>query len=322
MNLRKNREMLLEINQLCKVYRGGVKANDNISLSVREGEVFGLLGPNGAGKTTVVNQIIGLTVPTSGSISIAGIDVVAKPGYARQACSVQAQTQVPIAGLTAIQAIELVGRIRGGGATRVRQQTRELIDRLEIGEWKDKMGATFSGGVRRLVAFCMAVVVPGRIVILDEPTNYIDPLRRRLLWQEVRNLAEMGSAVLLVTHNILEAERVVNRLAIIDQGRVIGQGTPATLKESEGESLRLELILEPDTEPPQPPDFLIQSLTSNRRMIGKVGKDHITTAIEWARNLKKEGVVEEFSLGPTTLEDAYIRMVGRLDTLELPEGGI
>lgn len=322
MNLRKNREMLLEINQLCKVYRGGVKANDNISLSVREGEVFGLLGPNGAGKTTVVNQIIGLTVPTSGSISIAGIDVVAKPGYARQACSVQAQTQVPIAGLTAIQAIELVGRIRGGGATRVRQQTRELIDRLEIGEWKDKMGVTFSGGVRRLVAFCMAVVVPGRIVILDEPTNDIDPLRRRLLWQEVRNLAEMGSAVLLVTHNVLEAERVVNRLAIIDQGRVIGQGTPAMLKESEGESLRLELILEPDTEPPQPPDFLIQSLTSNRRMIGKVGKDHITTAIEWARNLKEEGVVEEFSLGPTTLEDAYIRVVGRLDTLELPEGGI
>lgn len=322
MNLRENREMLLEINQLCKVYRGGVKANDNISLSVREGEVFGLLGPNGAGKTTVVNQIIGLTVPTSGSISIAGIDVVAKPGYARQACSVQAQTQVPIAGLTAIQAIELVGRIRGGGATRVRQQTSELIDRLEIGEWKDKMGVTFSGGVRRLVAFCMAVVVPGRIVILDEPTNDIDPLRRRLLWQEVHNLAEMGSAVLLVTHNVLEAERVVNRLAIIDQGRVIGQGTPATLKESEGESLRLELILEPDTEPPQPPDFLIQSLTSNRRMIGKVGKDHITTAIEWARNLKEEGVVEEFSLGPTTLEDAYIRMVGRLDTLELPEGGI
>lgn len=322
MNLRKNREMLLEINQLCKVYRGGIKANDNISLSVREGEVFGLLGPNGAGKTTVVNQIIGLTVPTSGSISIAGIDVVAKPGYARQACSVQAQTQVPIAGLTAIQAIELVGRIRGGGATRVRQQTSELIDRLEIGEWKDKMGVTFSGGVRRLVAFCMAVVVPGRIVILDEPTNDIDPLRRRLLWQEVRNLAEMGSAVLLVTHNVLEAERVVNRLAIIDQGRVIGQGTPATLKESEGESLRLELILEPVTEPPQPPDFLIQSLTSNRRMIGKVGKDHITTAIEWARNLKEEGIVEEFSLGPTTLEDAYIRMVGHLDILELPEGGI
>ncbi|HUV44662.1 MAG TPA: ABC transporter ATP-binding protein [Dehalococcoidales bacterium] len=314
--------MLLEINQLCKVYRGGVKANDNINLSVREGEVFGLLGPNGAGKTTVVNQIIGLTVPTSGSISIAGIDVVAKPSYARQACSFQAQTQVPIAGLTAIQAIELVGRIRGGSATQVRQRANELVDHLEIGEWKNKMGITFSGGVRRLVAFCMAAVMPGSIVILDEPTNDIDPLRRRLLWREVHNLAERGSAVLLVTHNVLEAERVVNRLAIINDGRVIGQGTPATLKESEGESLRLELILEPDAEPPQPADFLIQSLISNRRMITRVGKDNITTAIEWARNLKEEGIVEEFSLGPTTLEDTYVRMVGRLDTLELPEGGI
>ena len=313
--------MLLEINQLCKVYRGGIKANDNIDLSVREGEVFGLLGPNGAGKTTVVNQIIGLTVPTSGSISIAGIDVVAKPGYARQACSFQAQTQVPIAGLTAIQAIELVGRIRGGSPIQVRQRANELIDHLEIGEWKNKMGITLSGGVRRLVAFCMAAVVPGSIVILDEPTNDIDPLRRRLLWQEVRNLAERGSAVLLVTHNVLEAERVVNRLAIIDQGRVIGKGTPATLKESEGESLRLELIIEPDTEPPKPPDFLIQSLISNRRMITKVGKDNIIPAIEWARNLKEEGIVEEFSLGPTTLEDAYVRMVGRSDALESPEGG-
>jgi len=319
--LKKQTEMLLEINQLCKVYRGGVRANDNVSLTVREGEVFGLLGPNGAGKTTVVNQIIGLAVPTSGSISIAGIDVVAKPGYARQACSLQAQTQVPIAGLTAIQAIELVGRIRGGSPTQVRQQASELIDHLEIGEWKNKMGVTLSGGVRRLVAFCMAVVMPGSIVILDEPTNDIDPLRRRLLWQEVQNLAERGFAVLLVTHNVLEAERVVNRLAIIDQGRVIGQGTPATLKESEGESLRLELILEPGTEPPKPPDFLIQSLASNRRVIAKVGKDSVTPAIEWARNLKEEGIVEEFSLGPTTLEDAYVRMVGRLDALELTEGG-
>ena len=313
--------MLLEINEVCKVYRGGVKANDNISLSVEEGEVFGLLGPNGAGKTTLVNQIIGLTVPTSGAISIGGIDVVAKPGYARQACSFQAQTQVPIAGLTAIQAIELVGRIRGGSATQVRQRTNELIERLEIGEWKNKMGVAFSGGVRRLVAFCMAVVMPGRIVILDEPTNDIDPLRRRLLWQEVHTVARIGSAVILVTHNVLEAERAVNRLAIIDQGRVIGQGTPATLKESEGESLRLELILEPDKELPRSPDFLLQSLTSNRRLVTKIGKDSVIPAIEWACSLKEDGIIEEFSLGPTTLEDAYVRRVGRLDAVELPGGG-
>ena len=219
--------MLLEINQLCKVYRGGVRANDNVSLTVREGEVFGLLGPNGAGKTTLVNQIIGITAPTSGSISIAETDVVTNPGYARQACSFQAQTQVPIAGLTAMQAIELVGRVRGGSVDQVRQRAIELIDRLEIGEWKNKMGVAFSGGMRRLVAFCMATVIPGCIVILDEPTNDVDPLRRRLLWHEVHSLAERGSAVLLVTHNVLEAERVVDRLAIIDQGSWAGNSNRA-----------------------------------------------------------------------------------------------
>ena len=99
--------MLLEIKDVCKVYKGKVKANDNISLSIAAGEVFGLLGPNGAGKTTLVNQIIGLTMPTSGTIILNGVDVVANPGYARDSCSFQAQTQVPISGLNTLQAIEL-----------------------------------------------------------------------------------------------------------------------------------------------------------------------------------------------------------------------
>jgi ABC-2 type transport system ATP-binding protein len=312
---------LLEIDNVTKVYRGRVVANDGISLSVRTGEVFGLLGPNGAGKTTLVNQIIGLALPTSGAIRISGADVVANPGYARQACSFQAQTQVPIAGLSAMQAIELVGRIRGGGRKPVRRRALELIDRLEIGEWADSMGATFSGGVRRLVAFCMAVVVPGRIVILDEPTNDVDPLRRRLLWREVQSVAEMGSSVLLVTHNVLEAERAVDRLAIVDRAKVVGTGTPASLKEHDGEYMRLELVLEPGAESPEPPDFLPHTITSNRRLIARVEESSVPRAIEWARDLRDGGVVEEFLLGPTTLEDVYVRTVGRLDVLEVPQGG-
>jgi len=185
--------MLLEIKDVCKIYKGKVKANDNISLTVAEGEVFGLLGPNGAGKTTLVNQIIGLTMPTSGSISISGVNVVANPDYARQACSFQAQVQAPIAGLSTMQAIELVGRIRGGKKTDVRKRAMELIEKLDMGEWQKTLGMTISGGVRRLVAFCMATVVPGRIVILDEPTNDVDPLRRRAIWQEVQALAKRGS---------------------------------------------------------------------------------------------------------------------------------
>src|SRR5439155_11272610 len=103
-------------------------------------------------------------------------------------------------------------------------------DRFELGQWANRTITELSGGVARLVAFCMAAVAAGRVVILDEPTNDVDPLRRKLLWREVRALADAGSAVLLVTHNVLEAERCVDRLAIIDHGRAVGEGTPATMK--------------------------------------------------------------------------------------------
>jgi ABC-2 type transport system ATP-binding protein len=310
--------MLLEINNVTKVYKRKVKANDNISLSIDNGEVFGLLGPNGAGKTTLVNQIIGLTKPTSGSITLDGVDVVANPGYARESCSFQAQTQVPISGLNTLQAIELVGRIRGGRKADVRRRAMELIDMLELGEWQKTMGVVISGGVRRLVAFCMAAVTPGKIVILDEPTNDIDPLRRRILWNEVQSMARRGSAVLLVTHNVLEAEKVVDRLAIVDQGRVMGMGTPATLKQNEGDAMRLELILEPNQTEPDLPEYLQNPVTVNRRIVARVSPADITQAIEWARGLRESNVIEEFKLGPATLEDIYVHLVQNPDEVEQP----
>jgi ABC-2 type transport system ATP-binding protein len=301
--------MLLDIKNVTKIYKRRVKANDDISLNVSEGEVFGLLGPNGAGKTTLVNQIIGLTVPTSGSIMLNGVDVIANPAYARESCSFQAQVQAPISGLNVLQAIELVGRIRGGKKADVRKRTMELIEKLEIGEWQKTMGMVISGGVQRLVAFCMAAVTPGKIVILDEPTNDIDPLRRRVLWQEVQALAKQGAAVLLITHNVLEAERVVDRLAIVDQGVIRGMGTPASLKEAGGDAMRLELILEPNAATPPLPDYLRQPMVVNRRILGHVQPADIPACIEWAQRLERSDAIEEFSLGPTTLEDVYIRLV-------------
>lgn len=309
-------QALLEVENLVKEYRGGVRANDGISLSVSAGEVFGLIGPNGAGKTTLVSQIVGITKPTSGSIKIDGHDVIFAPTYAQRACSFQAQTQAPIAGLTAQEAIELVGLIRGGKKAQVRQRSAELVAALELADVVKKMGVTFSGGMRRLVAFCMAAVVPGRIVILDEPTNDVDPLRRRLLWREVHNLAQAGSAVILVTHNVLEAERAVDRLAIIDQGKLMASGTPASLKGHDGEYMRLVVTLEPGAETPAAPAFLPHSFTLSRRLIARVEDKNSVKAIEWARGLRENGIAEEFSLEPTTLEDVYMSVVGHRDSLE------
>lgn len=307
---------LLKIEEVTKVYgaglRGnGTRANDGISLTVEAGEVFGLLGPNGAGKSTLVNQIIGLVAPTSGRITISDVDVVANPNYAREVSAFQPQSQVPIEGVTPLQAIEIVGRLRGGQPEAVRHRARQLIDVLEIGEWAEQRGETLSGGVRRLTAFSMAAVVPGQLIILDEPTNDIDPLRRRLLWQEVRRLAENGTAVLLVTHNVLEAERSVDRLAIIDRGRVVAAGTPASLREEEADGLRLELILEPAAKPPALPAFLTHSVRISQRLIARVEAGAVGQAVAWAQGQKEAQRIEEFSLGPATLEDVYLRLIGR-----------
>jgi ABC-2 type transport system ATP-binding protein len=309
---------LLTVERLRKEYRGGVVANDSITLAIDPGEVYGLLGPNGAGKTTLVNQIVGLVKPTSGEIILNGVNIVANPDYARQACSFQPQTQVPIDGLTPMQAITLVGRLRGGKASDVERRANELIKSLEIEEWADKTGQQLSGGVRRLVAFCMAAVTPGKLTILDEPTNDVDPLRRRLLWRQVRELAGNGSSVLLVTHNVLEAERSVNRLAVIDHGRVLASGTPASLKESDAGAFRIEIVLEPAAARPHLPAFVTHSVTTGRRLIGRVDACQLGQAVDWASELKTRSVIEEFSVGPATLEDVYVRKIGRADDLGGP----
>jgi ABC-2 type transport system ATP-binding protein len=300
--------MLLEIEDLTKVYRAGVRANDGISLSIGQGEVFGLLGHNGAGKTTLVNQVVGLLRPTSGSIHIDGRDVVADPGLARRLCSFQAQAQVPVDGLTPRQAIDLLGQLRGGSRAEVQGRRARLIEALDLGEWQDIDAARLSGGVKRLVAFAMAAVVPGRLVMLDEPTNDVDPVRRRLLWRAVRALADDGAAVLLVTHNVIEAERSVDRLAILESGRVVATGTPATLRARLGAALRLELVVTEVAEPPAPPFGGSVVAIGNRRILG-VPADAAGEAVAWADSLKSAGLVEEFILGPATLEDVYVALV-------------
>jgi ABC-2 type transport system ATP-binding protein len=299
----------LLVDHLTKQYRRGPLANDDVSLEVEAGEVFGLLGPNGAGKTTLVSQVLGLLRPSSGGITIDGIDVVRDPAAARRKCSYQPQSTTPTEGLSPFEAIDLAGRIRGGSVADVRRRTSELIAALDMGEWERKI-QNLSGGVARLVAFCMAAVVPGRIVILDEPTNDVDPLRRKLLWQQVRALADAGNAVLLVTHNVLEAERCVDRLAIVDHGKVLATGTPAALKADLGAPLRLEVVLEPGSVAPAAPDFAAAPpVTVGRRLFVDVAQADVGRAVTWSTEQQAIHVVAEFSIGPASLEDVYVRRV-------------
>lgn len=307
--------MLLEIHDLTKSYRRrwgrgeGVRANDRIHLRVDRGQVFGLLGHNGAGKTTLVNQVVGLSEPDAGTIELDGVDLVADPGHARRFCSLQPQAQLPIDGLTPRQAIDLLGQLRGGRAVDVRARRERLVETLDIGAWLDIDGEKLSGGVKRLVSFAMAAVVPGRVVVLDEPTNDVDPLRRRLLWTAVRSLADEGNAVLLVTHNVVEAERAVDRLAILDAGRVVAEGTPAQLKSGLEHELRLDLSLEPGSHAPPPAPFVRRYQPNGSRVRAIIEANDAAAAISWAQALRSDRLVGEFSLTPASLEDVYVDLV-------------
>jgi len=307
--------MLLEIHDIRKTYRSrfrrraGVLANDGITMQADGGQVYGLLGHNGAGKTTLVNQVVGLLMPDSGSIEVDGVDLVAHPGHAREVCSLQPQAQLPINGLKPRQAIDLIGRIRGGEATAVRARRDQLVEALDIGEWLETDGEKLSGGVKRLVSFAMAAVVPGRVVVLDEPTNDVDPVRRRLLWDAVRALADEGNTVLLVTHNVAEAERAVDRLAVLEAGRVVAEGTPAQLKAGLEHELRLDLTLEPGRAAPPPAPFVARYQPNGTRARAIVDASQAAAAIDWAQGLRTRQIVGEFSLTPASLEDVYVELV-------------
>ena len=167
----------------------------------------------------------------------------------------------------------------------------------------------------------MTAVMPGEIVILDEPTNDVDPERRRLLWREVRHLAEEGRIVLLITHNVAEAERAVDRLGVMSNGKLIAEGTPGSLMALDENRLRLELVLEPGKPEPDTPEWLTKISRDGRRVHYSHKEDRAPEAIDWARSQVGSGCIEVYELGPPTLESNYLRLLSRAEDEASAEGG-
>jgi ABC-2 type transport system ATP-binding protein len=240
---------VIEVAGLSKTYPGGVKAVAGIDFEVAGGEVFGLLGPNGAGKSTTVGILTTTIAPTTGRARLAGFDVVRQPIQARRVSSVVFQEAVVDRGLSGRTHLELHARLWGVSAAQARPRIAELIDALDLGSLADRLVGSYSGGERRRLEIARALVSRPRVLFLDEPTVGLDPrIRHELLdlIAAIRGREEM--TVLLTTHYLDEAQRLCDRVAIINRGRIAALDTPDCLLADLGDEV-LELNVGADTTP-------------------------------------------------------------------------
>jgi ABC-2 type transport system ATP-binding protein len=238
----------VEAHDLVKNYPGGVRALDCLSITVRHGEVFGLLGPNGAGKSTTVKILTTLSRPDGGTATVAGHDALRHPDRVRRRIGVVSQRTGADPMATGRDNLVLQGHLYGLRGTALTRRVRELVDRLDLGEVAGRQVRTYSGGTQRRLDVALGLVHRPEVLFLDEPTTGLDPEARAAMWEEVGRLAADESlAVLLTTHYLDEADRLADRLAIVDSGRVVATGTPHELKaQLRGDAVHIELRVTPD----------------------------------------------------------------------------
>jgi ABC-2 type transport system ATP-binding protein len=243
----------IEARQLVKTYavRGtkhGIRALDGLDLAVPRGMIFGLLGPNGAGKTTTVKILTSLARPDAGTARVEGIDVLARPGQVRQVIGVVAQRSGADPTATGRENLILQGRLYGMRGGSVRARADELLAHFGLTEAAGRLVKTYSGGMQRRLDVALGLMHRPAVLFLDEPTTGLDPESRAAMWQEIARLASRdGLTVLLTTHYLEEADRLADRLAIVDRGRVVTTGEPEELKgELRGDVVQVELPADAD----------------------------------------------------------------------------
>ena len=242
---RLTRMTIIEARGLTKTYRsktGPVHALAGLDLSVPRGSVKALLGPNGAGKTTVVKMLTTLIRPDAGTAFVDGIDVVADPKAVRRIIGVSGQYAAVDENLTGFENLEMVGRLYHLGGTVARRRAQELIDLFELTAAGNRPVKGFSGGMRRRIDLAGALVIKPKVLFLDEPTTGLDPRSRIALWQVIKRLVADGTTVLLTTQYLEEADQLADDIVVIDDGRVIAEGTSDQLKAQIG-GHRLEVAL-------------------------------------------------------------------------------
>ncbi|MFD3585090.1 ABC transporter ATP-binding protein [Streptomyces sp. NPDC058683] len=290
-----------------------VRATDRVDLDVRCGEIFGLLGPNGAGKSTLVRQLTGLLRPDTGTVEILGHDIVRHPERAARILAYLGQESSALDELTVSLAAETTGRLRGLDVRRARAERDAVLDELGLGPLAGQAIKKLSGGQRRLACFAAALVGERPLLVLDEPTTGMDPVARRAVWAAVdRRRAEHGATVVLVTHNVIEAETVLDRVAVLDQGRVIACDTPSGLKERVAGEVRVELVWR-ERAPLDVPEVAVlreRAVESGRRWTLRLAPEEARAVVATVTGGAAFAALDDFTLATPSLEDVYLALGG------------
>ncbi|MEA2264468.1 MAG: type transport system ATP-binding protein [Solirubrobacteraceae bacterium] len=309
-------EPAISVRGLVKSF-GEVRALDGFDLDAWPGTVLGLLGPNGAGKTTAVRVMTTLLRPDAGTARVAGLDVVADAALLRERIGLAGQYAAVDENLTGLENLVMVGRLYGMPRAAARTRAWELLERFELVEAAKRPTKTYSGGMRRRLDLGAALVARPPVLFLDEPTTGLDPRSRLSLWETIEELVAEGRTVLLTTQYLDEADRLADKIAVIDQGRVIAEGTPDELKDRVGGE-RLEVRLADPAEVPAAMVALAplsdEAPSAEAATVKLSVRRRPGVMVEAVRRLDAAGVhgVDDLALRRPTLDDVFLALTGHV----------
>ena len=316
-----NRELgdvVVDVQDLVRVFNEKVRAVDNVSFKISHGEIFGLLGPNGAGKTTIINMLTTLARPTSGKAKIFGYDIIMHSSDVRRVIGVVPQEYTADEDMTGHENIMLCADLYGIPRSISRQRTDELLQLVELKDAAKRKVNTYSGGMRRRLELACGLINHPKLLFLDEPTLGLDVQTRSAIWEYIIKLKkEYGMTLFLTTHYLEEADKLCDRIAIIDHGKIVKIGSPSELKSVVGGGTIELSISESDADLGYLTSGMIRSITDVKKiasndfriMASVSGEEVAPSVIEAVRNRGYH--LTKISIKEPTLDDAYLKYTGR-----------
>lgn len=307
-------DLAIETSGLAKTF-GKTRAVAGVELEVRRGTVYGLLGPNGAGKTTVIRMLATLLKPDLGMARVLGYDAVREANAVRSRVSLTGQFASVDEDLTGLENLVLIARLMGHSRRPAKDRADELLEAFDLSEAAGRQVKKYSGGMRRRLDIAASIVVTPDLLFLDEPTTGLDPRSRNGVWEIVRTLAGAGTTVLLSTQYLDEADQLADRIAVIDRGKVIAEGTPGQLKASVGTGALHVRLLDPEGRP-EAEVVLARalgaavSLEADPAALSARVSDPERVAHALAELFRSGIAVAEFALGQPSLDEVFLALTG------------